>query len=412
MDNNQLGRSETAKMQDERAEDVMYSAFFLSPTSPTSRIEYNSAVVNCILRAYLDLAIDHMFETTSTSDRNLAIQRLTALWALNECGLGGVLHAFNSPFTGLLVGSFAMICIAFICALADNKWKTIMTSLFVVLVIKALVSPHSSPTAYIAVIFQGVTGALIYRFIPNLLVSSIIFLSLGLIESALQRLFTLTVLYGNTLWEAINIWGEWVAAKWGVLIPVSSSKIIIYTYLSIHLLVGFIIGWLTYKTIKSVHAQWGLKQYALVLGKEDTKSLFKHKKKKSWRRFIFFFVLVAIIILAYSGLPDSDSNIQQGLLAIIRACAVLTLWFVFLAPLMIRLLRKYLNKKHQQLSLEVSQTMDMFPHLLWIIDKAWNESKSLRFFQRLKLFLLHTLLYILQYRTADDTDSNRTDKES
>src|SRR5690606_29531378 len=94
-------------------------------------------------------------------DRTLAIQRLTALWALNECGLGGLLHALNSPMTGLLVGSIAMVCIALICSLADDKWRTVMSSLLIVLIIKALVSPHSSPTAYVAVAFQGVTGALI-----------------------------------------------------------------------------------------------------------------------------------------------------------------------------------------------------------------------------------------------------------
>ena len=98
-----------------------------------------------------------MFENVSSQERVIAIQRLTALWALNECGLGGILHALQSPFTGLLVGSIAMICIALICAFAEKKWQAAMTSLAIVLVIKALVSPHSTPTAYIAVAFQGVT---------------------------------------------------------------------------------------------------------------------------------------------------------------------------------------------------------------------------------------------------------------
>jgi hypothetical protein len=353
-----------------------------------------------------------MFESTPLSDRQLAIQRLTALWALNECGLGGVLHAFNSPFTGLLVGSIAMGCIAFICVLADQKWKTIMTSLMVVLVVKALVSPHASPTAYIAVIFQGVTGALMYRFIPGLLISSVLFITLGLVESALQRLLTLTVLYGNTLWDAINIWGEWVASKWGLIIPVTSSTLIIYIYLSIHLIAGIVIGWMVFKTITSVHALWGQKQFSLTLGKDDTKAFFKGKKKGRWRQYIFFVVLVAIIVFAYSGLPNPDSNIQQGFLAIMRAFAVLTLWFVFLAPLLIRFLKNYLGQKHRQLSNEVAQTMDMFPQLLWIIDKTWTESKTLRFYPRLKFLIVHTLLYILQYRTANDTDIQRTDTES
>lgn len=353
-----------------------------------------------------------MFASITDTDRRLAIQRLTALWALNECGLGGVLHAFNSPFTGLLVGSLAMVCIAFICALARQKWKTVMTSLLLVLVIKALVSPHSSPTAYLAVSFQAVTGALIYRFIPYLSVASVLFVTLGLIESALQRLLTLTILYGNTLWDAINIWGEWVTEKWGVLIPVSSASLIIWTYLSIHLAAGVLIGWSVYKTLKAVSSEWGKGQYQLVLKEGDARTFFKAGKKNKWRRYVFFFVLIAIIVFAYSGLPDPDSNIQQGLIAIMRAFAILTLWYVFLAPALIRWLQSYLSKKHKQLSAEVAQTMEMFPRLLWIIDRVRTESSSLRSLRRIKYIVVHSLLYILQYRTDDDTDINGTGQES
>ena len=190
-----------------------------------------------------------MFKDISSADRTIAIQRLTALWALNECGLGGFLHAIQSPFTGLFVGSIAMICIALICSFTEHKWQTVMTSLAIVLVIKAFVSPHSAPTAYIAVVFQGVTGALIYKYIPGLFFSSVFFLCVGLLESALQRLLTLTILYGNTLWEAINKWGSWVTEKWNFVLPFSSSGMIIGFYLLIHLLAGIMIGWFIYKII-------------------------------------------------------------------------------------------------------------------------------------------------------------------
>ncbi len=353
-----------------------------------------------------------MFATLTDSDRRLAIQRLTALWALNECGLGGVLHAFNSPFTGLLVGSLAMVCIAFICALSEQKWKTVMTSLLLVLVIKALVSPHSSPTAYLAVTFQAVTGALIYRFIPYLSIASVLFVTLGLIESALQRLLTLTILYGNTLWDAINIWGEWVTERWGVLMPVSSASLIIWTYLTIHLAAGVLIGWSVYKSLKAVSSEWGKGQYQLVLTETDTRTFFKVRKKNKWRRYVFFLALIAMIVFAYSGVPDPESNIQQGLIAVMRAFAILTLWYVFLAPALIRWLQGYLSKKHKQLSIEVAQTMEMFPRFLWIIDRVRTESSGLRSLRRLKYIVVHSLLYILQYRTHDDTDSNGTSQKS
>src|SRR4030095_15848409 len=312
-----------------------------------------------------------MFENVSTSDRVLAIQRLTALWALNECGLGGFLHAFQSPFTGLLVGSFAMICIAFICSLAENKWQSMMTSLVIVLIIKALVSPHTSPTAYIAVVFQCVTGALIYRLIPGLLFSSILFFTLGLIESAIQRLLTLAILYGNTIWEAINIWGNWITKEWGVILPFSSSRLIISLYLSIHFVAGILVGWGTYKMIRAVREHWGEKKYQLQLGADDKKQVFNSNRgsRKKWRQYFLFFVLTMMIIAAYL-IQGGKSGIQKGLISILRSFLILTIWFVFLAPLVIWLLNKWLHKKHEQLAKEISLTMDMFPQLFWILDQA------------------------------------------
>lgn len=354
-----------------------------------------------------------MFENVPSSDRTIAIQRLTALWALNECGLGGFLHALQSPFTGLLVGSIAMICIAFICSLADNKWQTVMMSLAIVLVIKALVSPHSSPTAYIAVIFQGVIGAVIYRFIPGLLKSSLLFVSIGLIESAIQRLLTLTILYGNTIWEAVNIWGTWVTGQWGIILPFSSSRLIIFFYLAIHLGAGMAIGWLIFRTIRAVKDHWGEAKYHLRLSAEDKKEFINsnigHKKK--WKRYVFFFVLTIIIVFAYS-LHDGATGIQKGLIAILRAIAILALWFVFIAPVMIHLLQKWLHKKHQQLTKEITSTMEMFPQIIWIIDKAWKETVHLRFFNRWKSFLLHSFLYILQYTPYHDPDPDRSGPKS
>ncbi len=42
------------------------------------------------------------------------IHKLTALWALNESGLGGFLHVFNTPFTGLIVGGISILLISLI----------------------------------------------------------------------------------------------------------------------------------------------------------------------------------------------------------------------------------------------------------------------------------------------------------
>ena len=350
-----------------------------------------------------------MFEHISPSERTIAIQRLTALWALNECGLGGILHALQSPVTGLLVGGIAMTCIAFICAFAENKWKAVMSSLVIVLIIKALVSPHSTPTAYIAVTFQAVTGALMYRFIPGLLFSSVLFMTIGFIESAIQRLLVLTILYGNTLWEAIDLWGKWIAEKWGVIIPVSSSLLLIYTYVGIHFAAGILFGWLVYKMIMTAHREWGKQLYQLELGRDQRKSFFKKtNKKRNPKRIILLIILIAVIVSAYT-LNAGDDGLKKGLIAALRALSILTVWFVFLAPLLLKIMQRYLKRKHSELSDQVSHTMDIIPHIAWILDKAWRDSKHLGLLARWKSFIIHSLLYTLQYKSTYDPDPDRPD---
>lgn len=351
-----------------------------------------------------------MFQSLTSEERALAIRRLTALWALNECGIGGILHALNSPLSGLVVGSFAMICIALICALAENRWRAVMSSLLIVLVIKALVSPHTSPTAYLAVSFQGVSGALIYGSIRYLLPSSILFFVIGHIESAMQRIIVLTLLYGTALWEAIDIWGNWIAGKWGVIIPLKSSSLLIATYLSIHFLAGMLTGWLTYRILKAVNRNWGDATFRLSLKAGDRKELIpKRKKGKRWKRYIIAGILLILIALAYISPIAGAGGMQKALIAVLRAVVILALWFGFIAPWLISILQRFLKIKRQRLAHEVEETMAMFPRLLWIIDKAWTNAKHLRGLSRWKVFFVHTILYILQYRTVDDSAPDGTD---
>ncbi len=87
-------------------------------------------------------------------DTQRIIQRLTALWALNEAFLGGILHGFRIPQTGLVVGGIAVICIS---AIAWHRQRPgeIIKATFVVLLIKGILSPHTPLNAYAAVLFQG-----------------------------------------------------------------------------------------------------------------------------------------------------------------------------------------------------------------------------------------------------------------
>lgn len=207
------------------------------------------------------------------------------------------------------------------------------------------------------------------------------------------------------------MWGEWVTQKWKMVIPFTSSQLIIYTYLSIHVLAGIIIGWMVYKTISRSHQLWGDTKYKLELSQSDKKLFLIHGKKKPWyQKFISILVLLLLIILSY--VFRAGEGWETAMITLVRVAVILLLWFSFIAPLLIRLLQKYLNRKHHLLAEQVSHTMDLLPQIAWIIDKSWKESKQLPFTSRWKTFILNSLLYTLQFRSTHDPHTDRSHAES
>ncbi len=118
-----------------------------------------------------------------------------------------------------------------------------------------------------------------------------------------------------------------------------------------------------------------------------------------------------MIVLAYLINPASN-DVMKGLVAVGRSLLLLIIWFVFLGPMVMKAMQKYLAKKHEALSHQVEHTMDMMPHLAWIIERAWRETREMKTAGKWKTFILTALLYILQFRINDDTHTHRPDTQS
>ena len=133
------------------------------------------------------------------------LTRLTALWALSESGLGGFMHALKIPFTGFFLGGFAIVIITLIAHHTHHKSKSILQATLLVILVKALVSPHSPPMAYIAVAFQGLSGLALFALIPNTRLAAALFGLIALMESAVQKFLVMTLIFGKSLWEALDL---------------------------------------------------------------------------------------------------------------------------------------------------------------------------------------------------------------
>ena len=301
-----------------------------------------------------------------------AITRLTALWALNESGLGGLLFGLGLPVTGFLVGGFAVILIGLIAWYSNRSYKDILQAMFLVLMVKAAVSPHSPPPAYLAVLFQGFAGALVYSSIRSFKIASIVLAVLAMAESALQKILIVTLIFGGNIWKAIN-----TAA--GQLFATGNNNFswwLIGFYLLLYVFWGFLIGRFTARLPALIHRnaspvmeQYQREQYQFELLRTKEKPGAGKYLKWLWLSVILLFILVVF----YTSHGVDRPGIVHVLL---RTMAAVLLLFFVLQPLVNRLLRNWLQKRSRPAAASIRETMLQLPALKALVQPAYRMARQ------------------------------------
>jgi hypothetical protein len=307
--------------------------------------------------------------------RSVAIQRLTALWAFAESGLGGILHALQIPFTGLIVGGMAVIIISFIAELSGNSYKQILKSAVIVLIVKAMVSPHTPFPAYIAVSFQALLGYALFILLRVNLISIFLLSTIAMMESAIQKLLILTLFYGKSLWTAVDEMIDFIAKQFGTS-SVDGSQLLIGIYLLIYFIGGFIIGWIAYRVIKGFSGKnpVSINNTVITFNTEMFKDVAPRKSfmNKLW---MIILVLLVLSIILFAFAPDN----KQGWLAVVRTvswtAAVILLWYMIARPVFTKLIQKLLRKKESKYRDEVLSVLSFLPALRQLTALAWQKSK-------------------------------------
>lgn len=334
-----------------------------------------------------------------------AVERLTALWAFSEAGLGGLMHAFRSPFTGIFVGGMAVILIALIARNAPSKpGVAILSATLIVLIVKGAVSPHSPLPAYLAVGFQGAVGALLFSLPRSWFKISAFFLSvLGLMESSLQKIIVLTLLFGNPLWKAIDVFTADVVGKMTgdkTDPAISGSAWLIGLYIGIYALAGIIIGWLTGRAPEAVdHAAKRYPAPVISLGRNELPEG-KKKKRRLRKQWIIGLSFLILLIIMYLTVPAVKGTFNPGYL-LLRVVAVIGVWYLLLAPVLSAWLKRFLQSRRVRYQREVAQTLSWLPVFRSLAVEAWRNTRAASRIRRLPDFVMLLIAYSLHYKEAN-----------
>jgi hypothetical protein len=330
--------------------------------------------------------------------RWLALQRITALWAFCESGLGGLLHALKMPFTGLIVGSFSVICITLIGWCSDRHYRRILDSMLLVLIIKAAVSPHSPPTAYLAVSFQGLVGYTIFR-LAGIRAGGIYTLAvLAMLESALQKLLTMTLFFGRSFWTAADELVAFIGRELSIGLP-PGSRLLVASYMGIYLLGGVACGWMACRLVRDFGQDGnGLPDYIPASGDANASNA-SARRRKGFVVMLVLFVLICVLV--YAGARDA----QSGGFALLRtllwtACALL-IWYGLIAPLALHALHRFLRRKRNDHSSQVQELLRLLPGMRRLSLAAWQESRRRSSGARIPYFVRLLVHWTLTHDPAE-----------
>lgn len=287
---------------------------------------------------------------------------LILLWAFAESGIGGILHGLKLPFTGIFVGGIAVICIALLGFYDEQNKNSILKALVIVLMVKLTVSPHSPWQAYVAVIFQGYLGHLIFRHNQYFSVKTIVFSVMCLLESAIQKILISLLIYGIDFFHAIDTSAKSIGKTFGYSGDGSVVVLIFFIYVLLYLMVGIIIGLWIPSIPKQVY-ELAQNMPEMNLSKDGEKIFYKKQGKSV---FIGFIVLALVLLAIHIFVPSM--KLTELLFIFLRAIIV-SLGLIFIAgPIFLHLIRRF----SKGLSIEKKLLNEILDEIPSFTDKAYR----------------------------------------
>lgn len=332
-------------------------------------------------------------------NHKLIIERLTALWALSECGLGGFMHALNSPFTGIIVGGISILLISLIATHAVNIRKSLMKALVIVLLVKLSVSPHSPITAYVAVSFQALLGIGLFSLLSVNRFTIVLLGMLTFLESSLQKLLVLTIIYGQSLWEALDIYTQWISSKISFISLKISASHLIMAYVSFYLIAGIVFGLFIIRTMRLMQSVEISKLNKIKL--KDKNVISRRSYRSKTKLFFFWSLTLIIILIPLLVFRKNTGGWETGIYLISRSFLIIGIWYIIIGPFLMKGLNKLLSNRKSKYTLEIEKTLKLLPYLDRIIGYAWQDCHSYKGLNRIQHFIAKSIVFSVYFNSSE-----------
>lgn len=304
------------------------------------------------------------------STPSLIYYRLIALWVLCEALLGSIIFTFRIPVSGLVIGSCAVICISLIAWYVPAK-GAILKATVIVAIFKMMLSPQAPPPAYIAVFFQGLMGELLFWNRKYFRLFCVILALLAMVESAFQRVVSITIIYGNDFWTALNGFLKNLTGSEQIT---DYSYFIILWYVLLHIIAGVLVGVWTGFLPQRIQLMSPLQQKYNVETVNTALTIPVRKRKKIFRGvlFILWILLIAIYVQSFFKIGTAILPSTMVLRILVRSVIIVLTWYFLVGPVLKQLLHKWLQNKKQRSAEQVQQVLNLLPSTQGLMVRSWQ----------------------------------------
>jgi uncharacterized protein YneF (UPF0154 family) len=297
------------------------------------------------------------------------------------------------------------------------KRKDFIKATLLVLIVKAFVSPHTPPTAYLAVSFQAGLAILLFGFLKQKKLAVYLLAVISLMQSGLQKLLVLTFVFGNTLWDSIDMFARFVVKQFSMefisLDTFSVSFSLVVGYLLIHLIGGIVIGFYSSSLAANIQSKVAANPPLTIPAKEMDLMQKKRVKRKGKVRIIYFVFPMALALFFASYLvPEVERSVgMSALIMIIRAVIILAAWYYFVGPFVKKYLLKFLHKKKISYKSDIDEIFVLIPVFRQIISAEWiryKKDKSVGFKEMIRTIFLNILTIEIEKPNIQSGSINKT----
>jgi hypothetical protein len=319
---------------------------------------------------------------------------------LCEAFLGGIIHGLKLPVSGLVVGSGAIICICLIAYNVQVKGAIIKATI-IVSIFKMMLSPHSPPTAYVAVLFQGCLGQLLFLNMKFFKLSCLLLGFLSMIESAVQRILVLIILYGTNFWNAVDQFLSKLTNQQDIT---NYTMMLAAGYILLHAFVGLLVGWFS-ANIATKSGKWTASHYFIKEVPEQNRSVNLQKSSNRKRLVkLSFFIVWVFLIIAYlqsiSRIGDPILPAHVSLQILFRSLLIVLTWYFLISPIVLAIMKRWLEKQKENNRRDIHQVMLILPSVRNLVSESWNISEGNSRLQRIKMFFKILLVNALHNKSA------------